>query len=80
MNSWMNGGGEKVLWTLIHGLLKHKNSYQVNLIYDGKVPKKEMLESVSKYFNMKIPPEDLNTITIKEGWILYSENYYFASR
>jgi hypothetical protein len=80
MNCWMNGGGEKVLWTFINGLLKEKNCYEVNLIYDGKVPKAEMLESVAKYFAFQIDPEELQTTVISEGWILYSENYCFASR
>jgi hypothetical protein len=80
MNCWMNGGGEKVLWTFINGLLKEKNCYQVNLIYDGKVPKAEMLESVAKYFALQIDPEELQTTVISEGWILYSDNYFFASR
>ena len=76
----MNGGGEKVLWTFINGLLKQRNSYEVNLIYDGKVPKAKMLESVAKFFAVEIKPEDLQTTVISDGWILYSENYNFASR
>ena len=80
MNCWMNGGGEKVLWTFINGLLKQRNSYEVNLIYDGKVPKAKMLESVAKFFAVEIKPEDLQTTVISDGWILYSENYNFASR
>lgn len=79
MNSYMNGGGEKVLWTLINGLLANPN-YKVTLYYDGDFPKHSMLENVEKYFGVKIPPEDLNIIPIKSGWILRSGNYFFLSR
>lgn len=39
MNCWANGGGEKVLWNLLEGLIVKGNSdaYNVTLYYDGKV-------------------------------------------
>lgn len=39
-----------------------------------------MLTSVKNFFGIDIPFEKLNTKIIKDGWILASDNYVFASR